>query len=701
MTLFLIMLFIINLLLTLQNCPKLPGCTQCNDEQTHCYSCNTDLHYNYRPDGNGKCTCNNDELYYDYGDSCQKVSSENCGTGCSYCFVGATYRCAECNTTNFFVMGHGSCYCDSEEHFVLGKGEDANKCVCNEGYILYKNRRCTEIEYGCSSGCESCYGYDRTCIECKDKFIKIPSKSNHSCFCQEGYVLDEYKYSSGDRCLDAFPTTCPEGCTCDAKNKCIGCKSNYITVYYDDNVTIKSCNQTFDCPQEISGTCSKCDKDGNCITCQQGYIYSHKNSKCILRDESIQCNENGCLQCSQSNSRVCEACPAGYYAGFLPESEELYCTLKTVEPIKILYLELTDSNVISKLEDGKVNINLKNIQDQKKRPYYYSVDTDDSNIIINNDDNLDFQFRLPYSNNGSLIIANADGSNKNPPYNIKLQGKYDLNCQTSQLSLEGKGEATLITEQDKLEIKKITIVDSGIIINHDVDVNIEEVNIHHKVDSNNLEFIPKDSRNNLKVSVNTLKLHQNSRVKVSEINVDTLIASSKSTVIAKSITVQNLEINELRTAIDGYATRVLEGNISGIPKSIKLNVNHDIPSLYNGQIYIPHSSDIAYGTNEEFIKNCEKWAEVYNSNPTDEIYNYASCNIYEDSAYLRIGHKNKDNGNGGGSSTGIIIGVVVACVVVVALVVFLLVYFLVIRKRKQNKDNSSTQQDAEQPQNEE
>lgn len=59
------MLFIINLLLTLQNCPNLPGCTKCNDAQTSCYSCNTSLHYNYGPDGYGKCTCNHDELYYD------------------------------------------------------------------------------------------------------------------------------------------------------------------------------------------------------------------------------------------------------------------------------------------------------------------------------------------------------------------------------------------------------------------------------------------------------------------------------------------------------------------------------------------------------------------------------------------------------------------------------------------------------------
>ena len=694
-----IMIFIINLLLTMTECPKIPGCTQCNEEQTICHSCDTDLHYNYRPSGNAKCSCNHDDLYYEYRGSCQKVSSENCNIGCKYCFIGATYACGECDSSKHFEQNSNYCYCNSEEHFELGTGDDADKCVCKEGYALYKDIRCTLIEYGCSSGCESCYGYDRSCIQCKDKFELITSKSNHSCFCQEGYVLDEYSYSSRDRCIEAFPKSCPEGCNCDEKFTCISCKNDFLPIYYDDFVTLKSCNKTVDCPQDISDLCQKCNEEGQCLICKDGYIYSQKESKCILRDESIKCREVGCLQCSRSDQFKCDVCRNGFDTQYYPEDNVIYCSLQTHEPLKIIYMELTDNNIVKKDEDDKININLDNIEEEKRRPYYYPLDKNDENIIINNDNKLDFQFRLPYQNDGSLTIDDSKSSNKNPPYVININGKYDINYQSSNLSLEGSGEVTLHSKKDMLEINKLTIARSEIIINHEKDIKVTEINIHQNSNDNKINFISNDPNKNLNVSTSTFILHQNSQVKINHIDIDTLKVESKGSVNADNITVRNIEINALNAALDGYTIYAIKGNISGIPESIKIKIDQEGTSILLERIYIPYPYAIAAGYNEEFIQNCESWAKIYNNNPTDPIFNHAFCTYRTDYAELEVNNEDDDGNNDGGNDTGIIIGIVVGCVVVVGLVIFLLVYFLVIRKRKQN-NQSSTQQGDEQ-QNEE
>lgn len=683
-----IIIYIINLLLELTECPKLRGCTSCNDDQTKCNSCNTKLHYNSNPNpDSGECECDHSNYFYDYEGTCKEVSEENCNTGCKLCFTTETQICAECDTSNFFKLDNGKCICDSSANFELGKGEDSNKCVCIKGYTLYNNR-CLDIKFICHSGCKVCYRYDSECIECKENFELKTNK--YRCSCKDGFVLDEYKSDTEDRCVEAFPTKCPQGCNCDEKFNCISCQNNFVPVYYEDLTTIKSCNKTIDCSQD---NCQKCNEIGECLICKDGYIYSKLKSKCIIRDESIKCSELGCLQCDSENGK-CEVCANGYYIG-LNIKNEAYCYLLTAEPLKILYLELTDSN-IAKKDGNKVNIDLRKIPEQKRRPYYYSLGENFKEITINNDDNLDFQIILPYRT-GELTIIDSEGSNKNPPYIIQLHGNHDINYQSSKFSLEGYGEVTLHSEKEVLEINKLTYSSNSIIINHDKNIKINEINIHDRDNDNAIRFTPIGSNSNLDVSVNTLILHQNSYVKINQLNIDTLKVESKGSVESDKITVQNIEINILRASIDGSVAIPINGNIFGIPKSIKVNIDQEGSPFWLEEIYISHPLEIASGRNEEFIQNCESWAEVYNKNPTDPIFNYAKCDISNNYARLYINHKD-DEKKGGGSKAGLIAGVVIA-IIVVGVVVFLLVYFLVIKKRKQNNE-SSTQQDVGQ-QNEE
>ena len=136
------------------------------------------------------------------------------------------------------------CVCDYYGHFESGKGDEADKCVCKEGYHIDDRDRCMETRKECFLGCEECFYFDSSCVKCKPNFEKSKIKKSE-CECKEGYYLDEYEYESKNRCLETFQN-CPEGCNCDqGSGICKSCKEGFMPQYFDDYTIVRSCFNRF------------------------------------------------------------------------------------------------------------------------------------------------------------------------------------------------------------------------------------------------------------------------------------------------------------------------------------------------------------------------------------------------------------------------------------------------------------------------
>lgn len=608
------------------------------------------------------------------------IYSNECPVGCKDCSPDQTI----CNS------------CDSLNHFKLDR--NTRLCVCEEYYLLYKNYTCDMVTDRCKYGCTYCYQYFDECITCGENF-ELTDKSNTTCYCKDGYFYDERE--SEYKCIQKFPNACPTGCKCDSLNmNCESCKEGFIPEYYNDDITIKSCIHIVDCPQNISNTCTKCDLNGKCLSCKEGYLYSQLTSECVEKQDGIKCNVDGCLQCSSrswnnyQSKYSCLACTTGYDYLETPSGKTYpsKCEKHTPDPKKVAYLEL--DSYIEKTKNGETLIKLQEIPTDKRRSYYYSAEKDETKIILNNDNFLDFQIRLPYQKEGKLSIV-SDGSNQNQPYNIKSSGNYELSLQSSNVSLESSGNISFISDNDEIKLNKFILPSHELQIQHNKNIIINEIDAFKG--KNVLQIDQPETRNEIKVTAKNVNVHQNSQIEIKNLEIENLKIESWGSINVENVVFQNLEIDYLGEALDGVTNVLIKGNVSCIPKSIKIKVSSSHLFYLEGQIYVRHNLCIHESAFPDFIEKCEKWVKVYNDHPTDKIFNHARCTHYNGSpkVAINVSHEEKENK---GKTIGIIVGIVVAIVVVIVVVV-LLVYFLVIKKRRQNKEQSSQQDDENNAEN--
>ena len=254
-------------------------------------------------------------------------------------------------------------------------------------------------------------------------------------------------------------------------------------------------------------------------------------------------------------------------------------------------------------------------------------------------------------------------------------------------------EKSFYSFKETIELSKLTVFQPTqsreFLIYHNKNVTFNEIDFYLR--ESDLIFIPNDDEQKSKVFAKNVKLQQKISAIVNHIQIENLYAAPSSSLKSQMVSVENIEINILEA--NPYAgSTVLIGNITGVPKSIKIN-RVSVNKLLDDHIYVKSDINVAEGYNEEFFQNCEEWAKIYNDNPTDDIFNQAFCIDRTDYMKLSINHKYV-NDEPNGSDIGIIIGIVVGCVVVVALIIFLLVYFLVIKKRR-NKNQSLSEKEAE------
>lgn len=679
------------------------GCEKCLQYNYEiCVKCNETAHYTekYLENGqincvcqdryiekNGECVCDNENLYYQYRNTCEEVTNENCGSHCKYCFKKEKSRCAECDSENHFTVNiNGNCECDYEHDFTYDSVNDT--CICIKDYGLYQGK-CEKLDYKyCKEGCNACRYYDHsTCIECKPNFVLF---NQTDCICEEGYALIQNSNENDYRCVKAFPTECPIGCNCNEEFICQSCQEDFITEYEEDMITIKSCIQTFSCPTEKQKSCKRCNSTGECLICNENYVLVPDMKECIEIDNSIECKVDACIQCDKEDKYYCLACPPGFEVSKYHNS----CNFDYAKPLTISYKEL-DNSIIEKGENNDIKINLNNIDQKLLRPYFYVVNDDIEKIEIENIPSLNFQIRFPDETRWKSLSIVSKDSNSNPRYSIRIKC-YDiitLNLESKNAEIYGYGNITLVSNKETIELSKLTVFQPTqsreFLIYHNKNVTFNEIDFYLR--ESDLIFIPNDDEQKSKVFAKNVKLQQKISAIVNHIQIENLYAAPSSSLKSQMVSVENIEINILEA--NPYAgSTVLIGNITGVPKSIKIN-RVSVNKLLDDHIYVKSDINVAEGYNEEFFQNCEEWAKIYNDNPTDDIFNQAFCIDKTDYMELSINHKYV-NDEPNGSDIGIIIGIVVGCVVVVALIIFLLVYFLVIKKRR-NKNQSLSEKEAE------
>ncbi|GAB1220071.1 hypothetical protein ENUP19_0047G0130 [Entamoeba nuttalli] len=240
-------------------------CSKCHDE--HCKSCNETNCF----------VC--DENYVVNKNECSPV------TTCDYYSNGVCYECPE---KSFPI--NGECQpCKVTGCLKCTTATTCSVCDVTNGYFLYENEckfvkgiitnshiiSCPSQFYLLNDNCISCSG--RHCIICTAEI----------CYnCQEGYVLN-----NAGECV-------PQPITCNANNsRCINCQE-FEYLNYTECV-------------ECSSHCTKCTNDGNCVSCESGYVLEQEfddfngyKVKCKLFNSTTNhcelLSEGKCLTCKDN-----------------------------------------------------------------------------------------------------------------------------------------------------------------------------------------------------------------------------------------------------------------------------------------------------------------------------------------------------------------------------------------------------------------
>ena len=204
----------------------------------------------------------------------EESNNGKCKLNCAQCYSnGICFQCRE----NYFFVGD-----------YLGQNINDIKCLeidVNSGYFLYEN-----IYYPCLKNCEICTN-DTLCQKCKNDFYFI---GNNRTYCDNTKDLTKYFSEDGGISYYQCNTSFPYCDTCQSRNNCTKCVSNYYFVRNNwavcNTLPDKSNYFTEDggisyllCSDYIPG-CRSCNSSNFCTKCNQNFY--------MIGDDRTQCVNN-------------------------------------------------------------------------------------------------------------------------------------------------------------------------------------------------------------------------------------------------------------------------------------------------------------------------------------------------------------------------------------------------------------------------
>lgn len=268
-------------------------------------------------------------------------STCNCPTNYyAFNYISSTSYCSKCPETCLTCDSTNECQSCISEHAEVN---EFGNCECNLGYYsldsLVNADSCSE----CYFTCESCEEYPK-CSTCKTKYANpdsvngcsCPSNStenNSSCECSDGYYISYH--SSTYRCNECHSTCL----TCNQTGK-LGCLTCQPGLNYTDGLC--ACDQSFywngtNC-ESCEENCEICTSGSKCNQCVSGFYLNYQNhcekncsvssyydgEDCVLcKNLCYECDENGCLKCSQNSeleNGVCK-CEQGFSGDLVCEQQ--------------------------------------------------------------------------------------------------------------------------------------------------------------------------------------------------------------------------------------------------------------------------------------------------------------------------------------------------------------------------------------------
>lgn len=220
-----------------------------------------------------------------------------------------------------------------------------------------------------------------------------------------------------------------------------------------------------------------------------------------------------------------------------------------------------------------------------------------------------------------------DGSKPDP--RITFFGNHlKLNLQTKKASLYDVSSCEIITNNDKIELDKVTLNSYATKFRVSKSVQINECDtFYHGADGMQIQPQTRDG-NELEIHITTLNIHQNKDFNLlnnGEIDTVNIKAGGELKSDFK-LTVHNIHVKMPAAHIDGRSSCLINGYILGVPESITIDLHPNDTFVWQFDLDFPTLSLVR--GNQEFAQNCDKWAKVYNDHPTDGIYNWAQCIKY-------------------------------------------------------------------------
>lgn len=228
-------------------------------------------------------------------------------TGICQCYIGyAGTDCSECNQDvdeqgdRLYIPTDGRCYknikCPKDEH----KTQKYDRCVCEEGYVLFDDECIVPIK--CAPGMQqvSISPDPNEACQCKPNFI--PNELGEGCICPtplNGYPDSEFEYDAAtDSCVQTR-------FDCTEKNKrgdkwsgknCDECSSQYAVT--EDETGLR-------CGIECAPNRAPIAQNPECTMCADGFEYNELAGNCV----KVECEDgvdgyvkmNGICVCDEEN----------------------------------------------------------------------------------------------------------------------------------------------------------------------------------------------------------------------------------------------------------------------------------------------------------------------------------------------------------------------------------------------------------------
>jgi hypothetical protein len=228
----------------------------------------------------------------------------------TYCQAGVIARCPEHSTAPMGSTSISQCICQANSYL------SQNQCLCNEGYILDSERRCSLCP--ANAFCPD----QHTVRNCSNHGLSLPGQSGpEGCnACPAGYAMNSRTNSP----ISCRP--CREGFSCPNATVERQCPAGTFAP--------PLATECVECPANTHSAagaraCTPCDSQGLALSpagstssaaciCLAGYYMDGSRSRCIGCPAGFACANNMVAPCAQgtfSGARfgTCQQCPLGTY----------------------------------------------------------------------------------------------------------------------------------------------------------------------------------------------------------------------------------------------------------------------------------------------------------------------------------------------------------------------------------------------------